>query len=233
MKRMTTVVACLGLVLWLGRRAAAEPAEQPWNGQQVAWTFDDVPAGGAPDGWAVEATRQDGPLATWQVITDETAPSGGRAFGLTSPNHTSRGTFNVCWTKGVSFLDGEIEVRFRAHTREIDQGVGVIWRAQDRDNYYIARFNPLEDNLRIYYVLNGDRTMLANMDISLAADEWHVLKVVQRGSEIHGYLNSEKLLETTDEHFTEPVGIGLWTKADAVTSFDNLIARMSRPPAAR
>jgi|APSaa5957512622_1039677.scaffolds.fasta_scaffold23742_2 hypothetical protein len=233
MKRMTSVVACFGLVLCLGRAAGAAPTEQPWNGEQVAWTFDDVPVGGLPYGWEVEATRQAGSLATWEVVADETAPSDGRALALTSPNHTSRGTFNVCWTNGVSILDGEVEVRFKAHTGKIDQGGGVIWRAQDRHNYYIARYNPLEDNLRIYYVLDGDRTMLANADISLAAGEWHVLKVVQRRADIHAYLNGEKLLETTDERFTAPGGIGLWTKADAVTSFDDLVVRMSRVVAPR
>ncbi len=233
MKRMMSIVACFGLVLWLGRAAAAAPAESPWNGEQVAWTFDDVPVGGLSDGWEIEATQQVGSLATWEVGADETAPSGGRALGLTSPNHTSRGTFNVCWTKDVSFLDGEMEVRFKAHTGKIDQGGGVIWRAQDKDNYYIARFNPLEDNLRIYYVLDGDRTMLANADVSGAPGEWHVLRVVQRGADIRGYLNGEKLLETTDERFAGAGGIGLWTKADAVTSFDNLIVRMNRAAAPR
>ncbi len=191
----------------------------------ASWNFDDVPVGELPVGWRVDATNQKGPLATWQVIKDETSPSGDNALALTSPNHTFGGTFNICWTDAVSFLDGEIEVRFKAVTGEEDQGGGVIWRVQDKDNYYIARFNPLEDNFRIYYVHDGARKTLASAKVALPAGKWHTLKIVQRGSQFEGYLNGEKLLEDTDTLFTESGGVGLWTKADAVTSFDEFVVR--------
>ena len=193
--------------------------------ENVLWNFDDVPVGKLPAGWKVEATNQKGPLATWQVIKDTTAPSRDHVLAITRPNHTFGGTFNLCRTDSVSFLDGEIEVRFKAVEGEEDQGGGVIWRAQDSENYYISRFNPLENNFRIYYVRDGARKTLASTRIELPAGVWHTLKIVQHGSQFKGYLNGKKLLDGTDDLFTKPGGVGLWTKADAVTSFDNFTVR--------
>jgi len=190
----------------------------------ATWNFDDLPAGRLPPGWKVEATNRTGPLATWTIVKDPTAPSGDHVLALTSANHTSGGTFNLCWTNAVSFLDGEIQVRFKAVQGKEDQGGGVIWRARNKDNYYIARFNPLEDNFRLYAVHNGARRMLADAEVALAAGKWHTLRIVQQGTRYEGYLDGKKLLEGTNGLFTKPGGVGLWTKADAVTSFDDFSA---------
>ncbi len=187
----------------------------------VKLTFDNIKTGQLPSGWEIEATNQKGPLATWKVIEDFTAPSGNEVLALTSPNHDFGGTFNLCWTKGKKFLNGEIKVMFKANTGMEDEGGGVIWRAQDKGNYYIARFNPLENNFRIYYVKNEARKILASARIKLFKGKWHELKIEQNGEHITGYLNGKKLLEVDDSTFTKPGGVGLWTKADAVTSFDN------------
>ena len=187
----------------------------------LSWQFDDLAAGTIPGGWIVEATRSEGPLATWRISKDPTAPSGDRVLALTRPNHTSGNTFNLCWTNAVSFLDGEIEVRFKAVRGKVDQGGGVIWRVQDKDNYYIARFNPLENNFRLYSVRGGVRRKLADARVALPAGEWQTLKIVQRGNRFAGYLNGQRLIEGTDDTFPNPGGVGLWTKADAVTFFDD------------
>jgi len=189
------------------------------------WSFEDVTAGQLPAGWQVEATNQRGPLATWRVIEDDSAPSGPHVLALTSPNHTFGGTFNICWTDAVSFLDGEIEVRFKAVSGHEDQGGGVIWRVQDEGNYYISRFNPLENNFRIYYVRDGARRTLEDISITLPAHEWHTLRIVQRGNHFEGYLDGRKLLEGSDDLFQNAGGVGVWTKADAVTSFDDFTVR--------
>ena len=191
-------------------------------------TFDTAQVGKLPTGWKIDSTRQKGLEATWKVIDDATAPSGGRILAMVNPNHKSSGTFNICRTDKISFLDGEIEVRFKAINGKIDQGGGVIWRVQNSDNYYIARFNPLENNFRIYHVRNSVRTTLADAKIALSAHEWHTLKITQHGDQFEGYLNGKKLLEGKDETFAKSGGVGLWTKADAVTSFDNFTVRPSK-----
>jgi len=186
----------------------------------IACNFEQVEEGQVPVGWKIETTNLKGDLAVWQVIKDSTAPFGEKVLSMTNPNLATGDTFNLCWTDTISLLDGEIEVHFKAVTGEEDQGGGVIWRAQDKDNYYIARFNPEENNFRIYSVHNSHREIMATIDIALAPMKWHTLKIIQQGNRFEGYLNGKKLLEGTDDLFVTAGGVGLWTKADAVTSFD-------------
>jgi hypothetical protein len=190
----------------------------------TSWNYDGSTE--LPTGWKVEGTNQRGPLATWQIVSDKTAPSGENTLTLVAPNHDSGGTFNLFWTGDVQFLNGTIEVNFKALKGEEDQGGGVIWRAQDKDNYYIARFNPLEDNFRIYSVHEGNRKTLASAKIAFPAGEWHSLKIVQQGNRFQGYLNGKEILEGESDLFLQSGGVGLWTKADAVTSFDNFSVQL-------
>ena len=127
------------------------------KGVASTWTFDDTDAGELPEGWRVEGTNQRGPLATWIVKADTSAPSGPSVLALTDTKEGWGGTFNLCWTDGVKFTDGVIEVKVKSGTGLEDQGGGIIWRVHDRDNYYIARWNPLEDNFRVYSVKDGSR----------------------------------------------------------------------------
>jgi hypothetical protein len=196
------------------------------------WSFDDLAPGKLPAGWQVEATNPRGAFGDWRVATDAAAPSGDRVLAMQIPERAFGGTFNLCWTPQVRFLDGEIEVRFKAISGREDQGGGVIWRARDRNNYYIARFNPLEDNFRIYYVRDGARRTLESTRVSLPAGVWHTLKIVQRGNHFEGYLNGKKLLEGENDLFTTAGGVGLWTKADASTRFDDFRVELA-PSAGR
>jgi hypothetical protein len=192
----------------------------------TSWNYDG--SNKLPPGWKVEGTHQQGPLATWQIVSDKTAPSGENTLTLIAPNHDSSGTFNLCWTGDVQFLDGAIEVNFKALKGEEDQGGGVIWRAQDKDNYFIARFNPLEDNFRIYSVHEGNRKTLASAKIDLPAEKWHSLKIIQQGNRFKGYLNGKEILEAESDLFPKAGGVGLWTKADAVTAFDNFSVQLAK-----
>ena len=104
-----------------------------------------------------------------------------------------------------------------------------MWRVRDNKNYYVARFNPLEDNFRLYTVHNGARRMLANARVKLPAGRWITMKIIQQGTRFEAYLNGRKLLTGTSDLFTKPGGVGVWTKADAVTSFDNFSVKPLKP----
>ncbi len=220
-KNLFFIVLIISLIFAFGNLIAQEEKEERGEEEKIELTFENVPVGKIPTGWKIEATNQKGPLATWQVVEDKTAPSGKKVLALTTPNHHFGGTFNLCWTDQIKFQDGEIEVKFKANSGVEDQGGGVIWRVKDKDNYYISRYNPLENNFRIYYVKDGARRMLASARIKLPAHQWHELKIKQEGKKITGYLNGKKLLEVEDNTFPGAGGVGLWTKADAATSFDN------------
>lgn len=191
---------------------------------QRLWKFDDIFVGRIPYGWMVEGTNQKGPLATWKVVLDKTAPPAGKVLALVAPNHKSSGTYNICWTKEKVFRDGILEVKVKADSGEQDQGGGLIWRVKDAQNYYVARYNPLEQNFRLYFVKNGRRHQLADAaNISIKTGKWFTLKITHYGDKIEGWLNGQKYWETTDKTFVEAGGIGVWTKADAASSFDDLI----------
>ncbi len=193
--------------------------------EDKVWHFDDATADKLPSGWQIDATNSNGALASWRRLKDKSAPSSSYVLTLTNINHNNRATFNLCYRDEPSFLDGEIEVKFKANSGVIDQGGGVMWRVQDSDNYYIARFNPLEDNFRLYYVKEGRRVLIEDATVTLRSGRWHTMKIVQKGDRYTGYLNGKKYLNGRDGTFTKYGGVGLWTKADAVTSFDDFLVR--------
>lgn len=209
------------MVLFLVVRPVHAQTAGPAESSAVKMDFENIPIGKIPSGWKVEATNPHGPLATWQVVEDSTAPSGQKVLALTNANQNFGGTFNLCWTDRIQFLNGAITVYFKANSGMEDEGGGVIWRAKDKNNYYISRYNPLENNFRLYFVKDGARRMLASARVNLPAHVWHELKIVQDGNKIRGYLNGKKWLEAEDKTFSNSGGVGLWTKADAATSFDD------------
>lgn len=196
---------------------------QPSFAEEQRFNFDQT-AAGLPSGWVIAATNPDGPLAEWQVKADPAAISAPQVLGITRIQNDSGDVFNLCWTHDFVFQDGSIEVNVRADSGKEDQGGGLIWRTQDADNYYVARYNPLESNLRLYFVKEGRRTQLASADIGgIKSGEWFRLKVVQQGERIVAYLNGKQYLAATDITFLKAGGIGLWSKADAASSFDDLV----------
>ena len=113
---------------------------------------------------------------------------------------------------------------FKSIAGVIDQGGGPIWRAKDARNYYIARYNPLEDNYRVYTVVEGKRHQLMSANIPHSPG-WHTLRITMTGSTIQCFYDGEAHLELEDSTFTEAGKVGLWTKADAQTHFDDVKVR--------
>lgn len=193
----------------------------------TAVDFGAAAVGSLPAGWKIEGTSQEGPLATWKVVADPSAPSQPNVLALTSPNHDSGDTFNLCWTDKIRFRDGAIEVSMKAISGQEDQGGGLIWRAQGKDDYYICRANPLESNFRVYYVKDGSRHQLASAKTEIATGKWHTIRIEHVGDHIECSLDGKELLDAKDSTFPAEGGIGLWTKSDAACEFDDL--KLSSP----
>ena len=217
------ILAFLGILAGVALSSASTATTSTPRGPKFMLSFDDLPEGALPPGWKIDATNPAGPLAQWAVSKDGQAPNAPKMLSLTKIQDGSRGVFNLCWNPAMAFRDGQLEVKMRANTGKIDQGGGLIWRARDANNYYVARYNPLEANFRLYFVKDGQRHMLADRGgLGIKTGEWFTLKIIHRGDKIEGWLNGEKLLEATDRTFPEGGGIGFWTKADAATSFADL-----------
>jgi hypothetical protein len=198
---MPTVLLALAL-------AAADP---------VPFTEDDV--GKVPAGWAAAKTGT-GTGSVWRVTRDTSAATG-RTLTQTAAGPGK--LFNLCVHERIQFRDGDLSVRVRALEGAIDQGGGLVWRLKDADNYYVCRYNPLEENLRVYKVVAGVRTQLATKeDVTVPAGEWFTVSVKHTGDKIECSLNGAKHLSVTDATFPDAGKVGVWTKADAITSFDRL-----------
>jgi hypothetical protein len=182
----------------------------------MTWDFEGSPVGELPAGWSAAKTGE-GPGSLWKVVDD----GGSKVLAQTSPQGPNP-LYNLCIADDTSYRDLTLSVSVMAVKGKIDQGGGLVWRYRDRGNYYIARWNPLETNFRVYKVVDGKRTQLATADVAAAADQWHKIKIDQVGQKIRCYLDGKLHLEAADNTFNQPGKIGLWTKADAQTYFNDL-----------
>jgi uncharacterized membrane protein YkoI len=191
------------------------------EGNVRIWNFNADVLEKTAVGFSIAETGGEGKLATWQVIEDKSAPSPSNVFALTK-NENYGSTFNLVIAEDTSYKNLDISVKVKAVSGKEDQGGGPIWRAKDADNYYIARWNPLENNFRVYFVKDGRRKQLGNANVKVPSDQWHTIRIVMIGQKIDAYLNGEKLITVEDSTFAAAGMVGLWTKADAATSFDDL-----------
>ena len=176
--------------------------------------FDDSKTGAPPPGWT--ATQTGKGEARWAVVADDTAPS--------KPNvlkQSGEATYPVCFKDDTSVQDGFVEVKFKAISGKEDQAGGVIWRCQDADNYYVARANALEDNVTIYHTIKGKRTEKKRTGMKVSSNQWHTLRVDFQGNRFTVTLDGKKALEWQDDAFKDAGKVGVWTKADSVTLFDD------------
>lgn len=201
MRRMVLALLAASLPL----TSAAQDGKRSWN-------FDAEKTGAIASGFTIE-------VGDWTVVTDESAPSKPNVLAQSAKNE--RPVFNVTLASGTSYRNVDITVKLKSIAGEIDQGGGVVWRARDAKNYYFARYNPLEDNYRVYKVEEGRRTQLGTSDVK-RSEAWHTLTVTMTGERIECYYDGKKYLDVSDSTFKDAGKIGLWTKADAQTHFDDL-----------
>ncbi|MFO1051528.1 MAG: PepSY domain-containing protein [Planctomycetota bacterium] len=185
---------------------------------EMSFSFEDD---GLPGGFIVGETAGKGTPASWSVQTIDDAPSGKQVLAVEA--HNTKGTFNLFERRGKVGPDLILSTRIQAVTGEEDRGGGVYWRAKDQDNYYIARWNPLESNLRVYTVIDGKRSLpLESAQVDGAPDAWHLIEVETHGERILIRFDGKIALECEDKTFTEAGAVGLWTKSDASSRFDDL-----------
>jgi hypothetical protein len=176
--------------------------------------FDQDKPGTVPAGWSCGVTGTGSPR--WAVEADASAPS--------APNvlrQSGSGTFPWCSKKGTSLADGFVEVKFKPEKGRQDQAGGVIWRFRDGDNYYVARANALEDNVSLYYTERGRRNTIKYVNAPVPRNTWHTLRVEFAGARIKVLLNGKAYIEAQDDHIAAAGAVGVWTKADSVTAFDD------------
>jgi len=182
--------------------------------------FEGIQVGSVPPGFSPGLTGKGTPPA-WKVVNDPTAPAGPQVVAETSGDRTSD-RFPLLILDGFEVRDVKVSVAFKPVSGRVDQAAGLVVRLKDANNYYIARANALEGNVRLYKVVGGKRSQFAGKDVPIPSGRWETLGLGVQGDRIEVRLNGEILFEARDQTFTGTGKIGLWTKADSVTHFDDL-----------
>ena len=176
------------------------------------WNFDTDLVGRPPQGATVFS-------GNWSVRAESGTPS--------TPNalcQTGNTTFPAMTLSDVVYTDVLVQTRFKPISGSIDRAAGIIFHVQDRNNYYIVRANALEDTVDIRKYVNGSRITLKVGSAKVLSGQWQELRVEVVGSRIRGFLNGQLVVETSDDTFKSGK-VGLWTKADSVTCFDDVEVR--------
>lgn len=188
---------------------------------------DQTPAG------FTAALTGNGIAARWLVEEVSAPPSGKQVVAQLSEDKTNR-RYPILIHNGIHARDVDLSVRFKTISGDVDASAGLIFRYQDIGNYYVVRANSLEDNVVAYKTEDGKRISIGvqgrgnsyGVDVEVPHQTWNTLRVIVSGKLFEIYLNDAKLFEVSNEVFSDPGQIGLWTKADAVTYFDDLRVRV-------
>jgi len=190
----------------------------------TAFNFENSKLNKLPVAWSQYFTGKKGENPNWQIIDD----NGNKVLAqLTTDNPNYH--FNDIVFDNIIVANVELEVKLKGANGRMDRGGGFIWRFVDADNYYVVRANPLEDNVVLYKVKNGHRSDLAlvgkgktyGVDVDKLGSGWNTLKLIVYNDIFTVYLNNKEIFKVKDETFKNAGKVGLWTKADAVTYFDD------------
>ena len=162
----------------------------------------------------------EGDAAEWTLVADASA-EGARAIAQVSKDKTDY-RFPLAIYKPFSSRDVEVSVRFKPVAGTVDQAGGIAVRLLTRDDYYVVRANALEDNVRFYRVVKGQREQLAGANIKVAPNVWHTLALKAQGDRFSVFYDGQPLFAAQDATFANTGKVALWTKADSVTHFDTI-----------
>lgn len=187
--------------------------------------FSDSAVGQPPKGFEFGHTAKVGAPGKWIVQSE----GDNKYLAQVDPDNT-RSRYPVAVLADLTAADVDLSVRFKPVSGRVDQAAGLVWRFQNEDNYYIVRANALENNVVLYKVEKGRRTDLPvkgegrtyGKKAQVPSGQWSTLRVIAAGPRFAVYLNDSKLYEVEDSTFIQAGKVGLWTKADSVTQFDDL-----------
>jgi hypothetical protein len=212
---VATVVSIVVLAACLG--AGSTAAQQT---AAARFDFERSQVGSVPPGFSVGLAGK-GPPPVWKIVEDPTAPAGSRVAAETSGDRTDI-RFPLLILDGFEAKDVQVTVAFKPVSGRVDQAAGLAVRMKDANNYYIARANALEGNVRLYRVVRGQRAQFAGKDVRIPAGQWQTLGLAAQGDRLEVRLNGDLLFEAHDRTFEDAGRVGLWTKADSLTYFDDL-----------
>jgi hypothetical protein len=185
-----------------------------------SWNFQADKADAPPAGFSFGRTGG-GRMGKWVVQVDPGSPSGDHVLAQIDTDDTDY-RFPVAVADAPVLKDLHLEVRCKPVSGKTDQACGVVFRYQDENNYYVARGNALEDNVRLYHVVKGHRRQIGGWNGKVPGGAWHALAIEARGDKLKVHWDEKQVIEVADTTFGQAGRVGLWTKADSVTFFAGL-----------
>ena len=215
---LTVLIFTLALTGPMAAQATEDTASS-WR-----WNFDKDRVGQPPAGFSFGRTGA-GRVGRWIIRAEKDAPSGTNVLAQVDGDSTDY-RFPIAVANGPSLKDLRLSVRCKPVSGKVDQACGLVFRYRDENNYYVTRANALEDNVRFYYVKDGKRFQLASWSGRVSSGSWHELRVDARGDQVEIHWDGKKVIDARDTTFRDAGKVGLWTKADSVTYFDDLFVRV-------
>lgn len=213
----TMLAAAFFAALLVTPAAAGENTGTKGGTEQIAspttWTFDAEAPGGLPIGSVVFS-------GAWAVRAEPDAPSPANAIC-----QTAESPFPALMLGRTEYQDIRVSARFKPISGRSDQAAGILFRIRDRNNYYIVRANALENNVNLYKFVNGWRSLIKESYAKVSAGKWQELRVEAAGDRIQAFLDGKQTLDIRDSTFGSGK-VGLWTKADSLTCFDDVEIQM-------
>ena len=209
--------------LWPDSVLGAEETESTPQHQRQ-WMFDSSSPGTLPGSYVVGTLFDGRPAGEWKILITDRAKSASQVLAQLQPKGTDQ-THKLLLLEGTESTHIDVEVSYLAVAGKADLGGGLLWRAKDDRNYYLLRASLVEQKIRLYRVVNGVQQIVKQIDRPLPATGWHKLRIVQRGCEMKALFDEAVLFRACDTTYTSG-RIGLWTKADAVTYFDDLTLKI-------
>ena len=188
------------------------------------WTFDETPPGTLPETFVVGTLFDGRPAGDWKILITSRAKSASQVLAQVGAKGSDQ-AYKLVLFDDTTSANVDVEVSFLAVSGKVDLGGGLIWRAQDDRNYYLLRASAVEQNIRLYRVVKGVRYLVKNHNRAIAPSAWHSLRIIQHGCDMQIRYDNEPLFQLCEQTWDQG-RVGLWTKSDAVTYFDDLHLRL-------
>lgn len=171
------------------------------GGTLDGWTVLDVGTNLAPSSWSASGGRATQTSNIWGH------PSGG----------DSGGTF-LTYDSGFDWSSYRARLRLRSSD---DDGIGVLFRYQDADNYYAFYLHSQLSQRRLLRRVDGQETILAEDSFAYRLNDDYLVEVVVNGIQIEIYLDSVLVLTAEDDELASGT-IGFLSRANDGSRFDDV-----------
>lgn len=207
-----------------------EPAPDIHSDARIL-TFDNESIGELPVSFTPALTGGGGAVH-WEIESQQVNGAENKLVTQLSKDKTNA-RYPLLVHQDFIATDVDVALDFKTLSGKVDASGGIVFRYLDSKNYYVVRANSLEGNVVAYKTINGKRTNIGvrgksrayGVNVPVMHQRWQTLRVIAKGAIFGIYLDDKKIFEVENDALTQPGNVGMWTKADAVTQFDNLTFR--------